>query len=80
MIEPTSMNDILHYQKHRLELFDKETCSEATIYIEKFILDVLVEHSNLIKNKDGNVHVTMSPDRFRLIEKMYPKKFEDSVV
>lgn len=78
MIEPTSLSDILHYQKQRLELFEKEQSSEA-IYIEKFILDVLVEHSNLIKNENGNVHVTMSPDRFKLIEKIYPKKFENIV-
>jgi len=73
MIQPITLKSIIKFQHERL-MHEKEKLrlNETVIYAEKIILEILKEHEALIKNVGGNVVVTMSPERFKLIENIRP--------
>ena len=71
MTQPITLDTIISYQAKKLHRAKRERNISQT-YAEKYILEVLIEHRNMIKNENGNVVVHMSPERFKLIENIRP--------
>jgi len=78
MIQPITLQSIITFQQKKLKKA-KRTENETVVYAEKMILEILKEHEAMVKNIDGNVVVTMSPERFKLIENIRPKIVENSL-
>lgn len=73
MTKPIDITHIIEYQRRKLHRAKKEL-NIKQMYAESFIYDVLVEHEKMVANKDGNIIVTMSPERYDLIKNIRPKK------
>lgn len=72
MIQPITLQSIIKYQQVKLATAKRDKQTETVIYAEKMILEILKEHEEMIKNIGGNVVVSMSPERFKLIENIRP--------
>lgn len=71
MIKPITIQSIITFQQKKLKQA-KRNQNETVVYAEKMILEIIKEHEAMIKNIDGNVVVTMSVERFKLIENIRP--------
>jgi hypothetical protein len=71
--KPITLDDIFEYQKKKLKQAIRTHQTGVIIYAETLILEIIKEHQLLIKHTDEVAHVTMSPERFKLIENIRVK-------
>lgn len=60
---PITLDSLATYQEKRLAKA-KEHENETVVYAEKLLLEIVKEHTLLVKHEGEHVIVTMSPEKF----------------